>query len=100
MIPADYFDRLDTPAENSPVGRLMRKMRAAFPNLDLETIREESRAALYGVGGKNRVAIAFNRFLRNRKVDKAPRKARARLIPQALEMASGLSTSIANQRSV
>jgi DNA invertase Pin-like site-specific DNA recombinase len=93
MIPADYFDRLDTPAENSPVGRLMRKMRAAFPNLDLETIREESRAALYGVGGKNR-------FLRNRKVDKAPRKARARLIPQALEMASGLSTSIANQRSV
>jgi len=49
MIPGDYFDHLDTPAKNSPLGKLMRKIHAEFPHLDLETIREESRAALYGV---------------------------------------------------
>jgi hypothetical protein len=100
MIPAAYFDRPDAPAKNSPVGKLMRKIHAAFPHLDLETIREEARTSLYGVGGKNRIAIAFNRLLRTRKVDNAPRRAQVSLIPLALEMASGLSTSIASQRSV
>jgi len=85
MIPAAYFDRPDTPSENSPVAKLMRKIQAAFPYLNLETIREESRSSLYGVGGENRVSIAFNRFLRSQKLDKAPRRARVSLIPQALE---------------
>jgi hypothetical protein len=84
-IPADYFDRLDTPAKDSPVGKLMRKIRSAFPHLDLETIRLESRASLYGVGSENRVSIAFNRFQRSRKVDNAPRRAQ--------ESAHGLETA-------
>jgi hypothetical protein len=84
--PTDYFDRPDTPAKNSPVGRLTRKIHAGFPHMDLETIREEARASLYGVGGENRVSIAFNRFLRSRKLDNAPRTARVSLIPQAVEM--------------
>jgi hypothetical protein len=78
MIPAAYFDRPDTPSKHSPVGKLMRKIHARFPHADLETIREESREALYGVGGENRVSIAFNRLLRSQKLDKAPRRARGK----------------------
>ena len=78
MIPADYFDRPDTPASSSPVGKLMRKIHAAFPSLGLEAIREESCASLYGVGGENRISIAFNRALQGRKLDNAPRTARAK----------------------
>jgi hypothetical protein len=44
MIPAGYFERHDTPAKNSPVGKLMRKIYSRFPHLDLETIRTEARA--------------------------------------------------------
>jgi hypothetical protein len=44
VIPADYFDRLDTLSKSSPVGKLKRKIQARFRNLDLEMIREESRA--------------------------------------------------------
>ena len=78
MIPAGYFDRPDTPAKNSPVGKLMRKLRAAFPHLDLETVRYESKTSLYGAGGENRISIAFNRALQGRKLDNAPRTARAK----------------------
>jgi hypothetical protein len=77
-IPADYFDRFDAPAKNSPVGKLMRAIHAAFPHLDLEAVRGESRVSLYGVGGENRISIAFNRVLRSKKLDKAPRRARAK----------------------
>jgi hypothetical protein len=42
MIAGGYFDRLDTPAKDSPVGKLMRKIHAGFPDLDVETIRQES----------------------------------------------------------
>jgi hypothetical protein len=77
MIPADYFDHPDTPTKNSPVGKLMRKIHAGFPHLELETIRKGSRASLHGVGGKNRIATAFSRALRSRKVDKAPRRVRS-----------------------
>jgi len=80
------------------VGKLMRKIHAEFPHLDLETIREASRASLYGVGGENRISIAFNRLLQSQKLDNAPRRVR----PNAQGLVSALvsGTSSANQRSV
>jgi len=97
MIPADYFDRLDTSAKNSPVGKLMRKIQAAFPHLDLETMREESRASLHGVGGENRVSIAFNRFLRSQKLDNAPRRTRGNPATRQIPSKSAAQAQTQNQ---
>ena len=97
MIPADYFDRVDTPAKNSPVGKLIRKTHAGFPHLDLETVREESRAALYGVGGENRISITFNHVLRSQKLDKAPRRAPGKPQAHALETAVGARATSGQQ---
>lgn len=60
---AEFFDQPDAPAEGSPVGTLMQKIHAEFPDLDLETIRAEAREALLGVGGAHRIAHAYQRWL-------------------------------------
>jgi len=76
MIPAGYFDRLDTPTKNSPVGKLMQKIHSRFPHLDLETIRAEAREALLGIGGSTRVQDAYKRWLNTRSGASTTRKAR------------------------
>jgi len=83
VIPSAYFERSDTPAENSPVGKLMQKIHAAFPDMDLQVIRAEAPESLCGVGGVNRIQVAFNLFLRARKLDKARRTTRGEAIPAA-----------------
>jgi len=100
MIPAGYFDRPDTPSKNSPVGKLMRKINAAFPSLDLETVRYESKTSLYGVGGENRSSIAFNRILRGKKLDKAPRRALAKPMLGARNDSLLQSTCVSTRRTV
>jgi hypothetical protein len=76
MIPADYFDRPDVPAKNSPVGKLLRKMHAEFPELELETSRIEAREALLGMGGATRIQKAYQRWLKGRSIASATTQAR------------------------
>ncbi|HXW63067.1 MAG TPA: hypothetical protein VEJ45_10740 [Candidatus Acidoferrales bacterium] len=83
MIPADYFDRPDTPAKNSPVGKLMQKIHSRFPHLDLETIRIEAREALLGIGGATRIQDAYKRWLITRSGASMTRKARLALAGRA-----------------
>lgn len=71
-----YFNRRETPAKNSPVGKLMRKIHSRFPHIDLETVRIEARDALLGVAGANRVRVAFHRWLKRGASDKKVGKAR------------------------
>jgi hypothetical protein len=48
VIPANYFDRPDTPAKNSPVGTLMQKIDTECPDRILKPF-EPKRARHYSV---------------------------------------------------
>jgi hypothetical protein len=87
MIPTSYFDHFDAPAKNSPVGKLMRKIHAELPHLDLETVRAEAREALLGVGGATRVQDAYKRWLIARSRASMTRKTRLPSATKALALA-------------
>lgn len=48
----EYFAGVDTPSENSPVGRLMVKILEQRPNLSYEVAREEANAMLQQAAGR------------------------------------------------
>ena len=62
-LPGGYFDRPDTPAQGSPVGKLMEKILAEFPEMPVEQARQEANSALQGLGGPGRLAAAWRRWL-------------------------------------
>jgi hypothetical protein len=64
MTPSAYFSRSDTPASDSPVATLMRKILNIYPLMDLERCRREAAEALNGIGGTSRVQIAFRSWKR------------------------------------
>ena len=49
---AEYFNRQDTPAANSPVGRLMRVVIAKFPGIAFDNARVKASELLDRAAGK------------------------------------------------
>lgn len=70
----EYFARSDTPSKNSPVGKLMLRILAEFPEMDREEARNRASKALLGMGSVRRQILAYNRFLHALGAGKGPSK--------------------------
>ena len=54
MIPARYFDRRDTPTQNSPAGRIMRLLETIYPGTTAIELRETAQKRIH-TGGPGQV---------------------------------------------
>lgn len=54
MISTDYFDRRETPAQNSPIARIMRELDVIYPDLPAEELRAVANKRIHS-GGPARV---------------------------------------------
>lgn len=94
MIPSDYFNRPYAPAKNSPVGKLIRKMHAEFPHLELATSRIEAGETLRGIGGAARIRDAYKRWLQARSSVRNTRKARFSSVGKACTPGASIETAV------
>ena len=49
-LPIDYFERSDTPAINSPIGKAMRMLNLLYPGMKAEELRDESHRRMHSAG--------------------------------------------------